>query len=161
MKQILFLITFLFVSLNSDAQQKTFTVDDHIYIYDTISKHLFNKLNTMNKFQNRCMDFSSADKASIFYPIISNTFSHERLSFFANNKCYLLMHTLFDSKGIIKEVYFIFHNIEINKELIKEIHLLEKSIIGYRLNFKSQCPDQKYFKFVWSINFNKVLGLTK
>lgn len=156
MKHLLLIIIFFVACIGINAQQREFQINDKVYVYDSISKKLFNKQNTMGGFKNECLNFSSIDKVTSFYPQIVEVFSDDRITYFMKNKCSILMNTIFDLNGIIKEVYFNFYNIAINEELIKEISLLENKIIGHKINFKSQCSEQKFFKLAWAFNFKRI-----
>lgn len=156
MKHLLLVIVFFVACISINAQQREFRINDKVYVYDSTSKKLYNKQNTMGGFKNECLNFSSIDKVTSFYPQIIEVFSNDRMAYFIEHKCSFLMNTIFDADGIIKEVYFNFYNIAINEELVKEMSLLENKMIGHQINIKSQCSEQKFFKLAWAFNFKRI-----
>ena len=92
------------------------------------------------------------------FTLIMMGFSHEEVKELAQSNSSFALETFVDSTGVIKEVKFIltssFKRQVLTKDvLVTQLDLFAKNIIGLKIDFKSKCGIDGYFRLTTWIRF--------
>ena len=131
MKHIVIII-YLIAPLKMLAQSIEIITNEHIYVCDTVSGELFCKNNKV-KSVVQCKEYYSREKAQTFYPYLMMGFSHEEVKF--------ILTSSFKRQVLTKDV------------LVTQLDLFAKNIIGLKIDFKSKCGIDGYFRLTTWIRF--------